>query len=194
MTEQPVRFHGVPERVELADGATLRRYTDEDIPALVETVNANIGHLRPWMPWATEPVTEQAQLAWLRESRQHWDEGSDFVYGIFDAAGRLVGGTGYHVRNGPGVIEIGYWLAADATGRGLATAVTAALTDLATRIPGVERIEIRCDEANVRSSAIPRRLGFELVGVEEREPSATGDTGRDMIWSIDAATVVAQNA
>ena len=191
--ERAVRYRGVPERIEIDGGITLRRFADEDVTALVETVNASIDHLRPWMPWAAEPVSVEGQLQWLRESKQQWDEGVDFVYGIFDDTGRVIGGSGYHARNGRGVIEIGYWLAADQVGRGVATATTAALVHAATRIPGVERIEIRCDEANVRSAAIPRRLGFRLVGIEERQPTAPAETTRHQIWSIDASDVVTQN-
>jgi len=37
------------------------------------------------------------------------------------------------------------------------------LTDAAFQIPGIERVEIHHDKANVASSGVPRKLGFELV-------------------------------
>lgn len=185
MSDDTVRFFGVPERLTLDDGVVIRRYVEDDIAEQVAVINANLDHLAPWMPWAQEPVTEETQLTWFRESDKQWDEGTNFVYGVYDSSGRLVGGTGYHVRNGPGALEIGYWLARDAVGKGLMTRVAAALTESAASVEGVTRVEIHCDADNTRSAAIPARLGYSLVRTEEREVVAPGESGRHLIYSID---------
>ena len=44
---------------------------------------------------------------------------------------------------------------------------------------------IVCDEANVRSAAIPKRLGYTLERVERRPPEAPGETGHMQIWIVD---------
>jgi RimJ/RimL family protein N-acetyltransferase len=168
MTTDEVRFFGVPHRLTLDDGFVIRRYDEDDMPAVVDVVNANLEHLSPWMPWAQEPMTLDGQLTFLRETDKQWDEGTNFVYGIFDPTGRVVGGTGFHVRNGAGVLEIGYWLARDAGGKGLMT-----------------RVEIHCDADNVRSAAIPKRLGYSLVRVDEREVAAPAETGKLLIFALD---------
>ena len=76
-------------------------------------------------------------------------------------------------------VELGYWLDAAVTGRGLATEATRALFDVAAALPGLSHAEIRCDSANTASAAVPRRLGFHLASVE----------GHDQVWqkSLDAA-------
>ncbi|MDQ1706388.1 MAG: hypothetical protein QOF18_2754 [Frankiaceae bacterium] len=188
MTDEPSAaptYAGLPERIDLPDGSSLRRYTEDDLPRLVDTVNANLEHLRPWMPWAGEPATMQTQGEWLHGAQQRWDDGHEFAYGIFDTAGRVVGGTGLHSRNGPGVLEIGYWLSADAVGRGLATAAAQAMTDVAAALDDVRRVEIRCDEGNVRSAAVAQRLGYSLIRVEDRPPTAPAESSRHQVWSID---------
>ena len=187
MSGDEVRFFGVPERLTLDDGVVIRRYVEDDIPEQVEVINADLDHLAPWMPWAQEPVTVETQLTWFRDSDKQWDEGTNFVYGVYDPAGRLVGGTGYHVRNGPGALEIGYWLARIAEGKGLMTRVAAALTEAAATVDGVTRVEIHCDAANVRSAAIPERLGYSLVRVEDREVVAPGESGRHLIYAIEVS-------
>ena len=184
MTDDEVHFLGVPERLELDDGVVVRRYVEADIPMLVDVVNANLEHLAPWMPWAQEPASVDSQMQFFRDTQKQWDDGTNFVYGVFDPSGLVVGGTGYHVRNGPGALEIGYWLAADAVGCGLMTRVADALTKAAATVPGVTRVEIHCDAANVRSAAIPERLGYALVRVEDREVAAPAECGRHLIWSI----------
>jgi RimJ/RimL family protein N-acetyltransferase len=39
------------------------------------------------------------------------------------------------------------------------------------------------DEANTRSAAVPRRLGYTLVGVEDAPRSAPDETGRQQVWA-----------
>ena len=73
--------------------------------------------------------------------------------------------------------EIGYWLRDDATGRGFVTAAAGALTDAGVALDGIERVEIHCDEANVRSAAVPRRLGYRLDRIEPESITAPGDLG-----------------
>jgi RimJ/RimL family protein N-acetyltransferase len=63
--------------------------------------------------------------------------------------------------------ELGYWLDAAVTGRGLATEATRALLDVAAAIPGMSHVEIRCDWRNAPSAALPQRLGFHLASVED---------------------------
>jgi len=189
MSEQEVRFFGVPERLTLDDGVVIRRYVEDDIAPLVDVVNANLDHLKPWMPWAQETMTLDSQMTFFQESSQQWDEGSNFVYGIFEPTGRVVGGTGFHVRNGPGVLEIGYWLTKDAEGKGLMTRVVDTLTKAAVSVEGVTRVEIHCDADNSRSAAIPKRLGYSLVRVEPREILAPGECGKHLIWAIGADEV-----
>jgi len=58
----------------------------------------------------------------------------------------------------------------------------ALLTDAALAIDDVDRVEIHCDQANVRSAAVPERLGYRLDRIEDDEIVVPGETGRSMIW------------
>src|SRR5947209_8332850 len=89
----------VPQRIEL-DGLVVRSYTADDMPQVVDVVNRNLDHLRPFMPWAQEPATVEAQTAWWRSTLEPDDSGvrRDLALGIFDSEGRLLGGTGFHRR------------------------------------------------------------------------------------------------
>jgi RimJ/RimL family protein N-acetyltransferase len=162
-------------------GAILRRYQHDDIDGLFAAVEESRDHLRPFMPWADE---SRAQFeTFVADSVEQWNGGADRNFLIVDAAsGEPLGGCGLHARLGPGALEIGYWLRAGATGRGLITAAARALTEAALTVDGVTRVEIHCDEANVRSAAVPRRLGYRLDRIEDDRVSAPGDLGRSMIW------------
>jgi RimJ/RimL family protein N-acetyltransferase len=140
----------------------LRCWAPRDAPLLKDAVDSSIEHLRPWMPWvAHEPQTVEEKVELLRGFRGRFDLGQDFIYGIFDRdESEVAGGTGLHTRIGEDAFEIGYWIAAGQAGKGLGTEATAALTRAAFELTDVERIEIRCDPANERSRAIPRKLGY----------------------------------
>jgi RimJ/RimL family protein N-acetyltransferase len=136
------------------------------------------------MPWAQQPATLEGQLDWFRTSSAGWEAGHDFPYGVF-LRGDVVGGTGFHVRNGPGVLEIGYWLSAAYEGRGIMSRVVRRLTEVARDIPGVTRLEIHCDAGNARSRAVAQRLGYRLDRTARVEPAAPGETGRHEFWTLD---------
>lgn len=62
--------------------------------------------------------------------------------------------------------EIGYWLIERMTGKGIALRSTQKMINIAFRNLNMNRIQIRCGIGNHKSSAIPRKLGFSLEGVE----------------------------
>ncbi len=83
---------------------------------------------------------------------------------MFDAAaGALIGGVGMHRTLGLDGRTLSYWVAAGQLGRGYATEAAAAMTRVAFRLEGVGRVEIHVDADNVRSAAVPTRLGFRQV-------------------------------
>ena len=174
-----------PERIELGE-LLLRPFTLADAAILAATANENLEHLRPWMPWAGSERTAEEQSAFLRHALEAWEKETEFVYGIWLLEPEeLIGGTGLHARRGPGVLEIGYWIAKRHEGRGYVRRTAQALTEVALALPGIERVEIRCDEANVRSAAIPKSLGYRLDRVEEDGVNAPGESGRGMVWVFE---------
>jgi ribosomal-protein-serine acetyltransferase len=195
--------HGNERPNELIEHApvTLRRYRAEDADALFQAVTDSLDHLRPWLPWAADYSRESAK-EFLAGSVKDWDEGTAYNYAILTAipggsapadsaladsalADRaLVGGIGLMTRCGPGGLEIGYWVHRAYTGRGLATAATAALVRQAFGLPGVDWVEIVHDELNVASGQIPRKLGFAEVGRRPLDPPPPSGTGTGVVWRL----------
>lgn len=172
-----------PETIELGD-AVLCRVRATDGPAFAAAVTANIEHLRPWIRWGN---AEGASLAVQQErcegAEREWDEGTAYIYSLRERPdGSVIGALGLHRRIGADAIELGYWLDAGHTGRGLVTAAARSLTAAALALPGVTRVEIHTDEANLASSAVARRLGYHLERVQDAEPWGEADTGRLEIW------------
>ena len=76
--------------------------------------------------------------------------------------------------------DIGYWVDKTHSGNGFMTEAIKRLTDLAMNQLAFNRLEIRCEAANVKSQAIPEKLGFKLEAVLKNEDlSADGKTLTD---------------
>lgn len=168
---------------------TLVAFQGGEAAALYRAVRENIEHLRPWMPWAAGEPDEAAQADFIAQTCRDWEAERAFGYWMREAAsGELVGCAGLHRRVGRGAIEIGYWVSASRVRRGYATESARALTSAAFALPGMERVEIHCDEANVASAGVPRRLGYRLDRVVQDAPiEAPAERGPEMIWTMAAA-------
>jgi RimJ/RimL family protein N-acetyltransferase len=165
----------------------LRCWNPEDAPLLHTAILASLDHLRPWMPWAhLEPSSLDERIERLRTFRGEFDLGRDFVYGIFNRdETSVLGGTGLHTRQGDDAREIGYWIHKDFLNQGLATEISAALTRVAFTIDRTQRVEIHCASENLRSAAVPRKLGFQHDGTLRRSLTFQNAAPRDrMIWTM----------
>ncbi len=144
----------------------LRPYRESDARDLFEAVAESRDHLRPWMPFADAHQAIEESRDWIIHTIAQWLMRDDLTVGIWEAASkRYLGGTGYHPHDwGIGSFEIGYWIRVSAEGHGYITEAMRLLTDYAFNALKAKRLEIRCDERNTRSAAIPRRLGFVQEG------------------------------
>ncbi|MFZ1754054.1 MAG: GNAT family N-acetyltransferase [Caldilineaceae bacterium] len=167
----------------------LRCWQPKDAPLLSAAIAASLVHLREWMPWAaSEPKSLDERVAYLRVMRAAFDRDEEYVYGIFNRdESAVIGGTGLHRRGEGNYLEIGYWIHADYTNRGLATEISAALTKVAFEIHRVDWVEIRCDPNNFPSASVPRKLGYTLdATLRNRRTTPQGKSEGTMIWSLFA--------
>lgn len=176
----------------------LRSWRKEDAALLRRALEANAEHLGEWIPAhvaAPAPLPELGRR--LAGFAGDFQAGRSWRYGIFSFDGNdLFGEISLFPRSADGRVpfasadrlELGYWLIEDATGRGYATEAARAMLSLATRLPGTSRVEIRCDRRNVRSAAVPRRLGFRLTTPEREQTSNPTRASDDMVWVYGAST------
>lgn len=165
----------------------VRCMNPDDVHLYHAAVQENLDHLRPWMSWAwREPLDLNTRLERLRALRSAFDQGRDFVFGLFDQAESCVlGAAGLHARLGQGVREIGYWIHSGYTRQGLATEAAAALVRVAFEVEGVSRLEIHCDPGNAPSAMVAQKLGFKLEATLRRRALREDGSLRDaMIWTM----------
>ena len=169
----------------------LRPWRSEDAADLLPVLEANRDHLGPWIP---ARVATPAPVPILAERLTGF--AADFAadrewrFGMFSLGqGTLLGEVALFPRAATGRVpfaesdrvELGYWLRADETGQGLVTEAASAVLSVASRIARFSRAEIRCDARNGPSSAIPRRLGFNLLATVA-EAGAGAETRNMQVW------------
>jgi RimJ/RimL family protein N-acetyltransferase len=171
-----------PYRIE-TERLVIRCYEPRDAAMAKEAIDSSLDHLRPWMPWTeNEPQTLEEKTQLMKTFRSNFDAGENFTMGIFSAdESQYLGGTGLHPRQGPGGLEIGYFIRASATRQGYVTESSAALTRVGFEICEADRIEIRIDPDNKASFGVPRKLGYtEEATLRRRLPARAGEDLRDV--------------
>ena len=168
----------------------IRGWAPLDAPALKAAIDGSLAELQRWMAWARNEPSELAVLEErLARFQAEFAAGTNWACGIFlRSSGEVLGGVSLLSRVGPGALELGYWLRNECTGRGYATEAAAALTRVGLAMPGIERIEIRCDPENRPSAAVPARLGYRLLRTSlEPVPYSDGETAPTMVWALHRA-------
>jgi ribosomal-protein-serine acetyltransferase len=167
-------------RHDLPSGAHLRLFEEADAGELFALTDRNRAHLEPWLPWVPATRSAEDSLGFIRLTRQKLADNDGLSLAIV-RDGAIVGTAGFHAVDWANrVTTIGYWLAADAQGRGTMTEAVRALVDHAFGGWGLERLEILAAVDNARSRAIPERLGFVREGVKRRA-QVVGDRVLDLV-------------
>lgn len=125
---------------------------------------ANRERLMRWEPWANEPGAFDGAGQWIRYCLNRFVDGTaTYLFMVVD--GVPVGTCGIMINKADASASIGYFIDEMAEGRGYVTKAAAWLMRHGFHEHNVDRIEIGADVDNVRSLAIPERLGFHVEGV-----------------------------
>ncbi len=170
----------------LDENAELRQLTMQDVPALFDLTVRNRERLRRWMTWVDMVQREEDTRGFVREALYNFRAGRSLQMGIW-LNGELVGTIGlFRTASSEPEAEIGYWIDESAEGQGLVTRATRIMTQYAFERWGVPTVRIRVEPENVRSRAIPERLGFRLRG-EIEEDWSDGTRRTLLVYVMDAS-------
>jgi RimJ/RimL family protein N-acetyltransferase len=102
--------------------------------------------------------------------------------------GRLLGSFSLmELDRAPGFGEIGYWVAADARGRGVATRAVRLLADWARSELALSRIEVLPHRDNAPSRRVAEKAGFRDTGELKPCPRADDDTPVYAVFAWEAS-------
>ena len=166
------------------DVVALRPWRREDAP-----VKASWDRDPAIVRWTEIPAnnTEEGVLAWAARTEEARQAGRTLSLAIVDARSGVVLGScdiRRPDREDPGLAEVGYLLAEEARGRGVATRALGLLIDWSFREIGMERVQALTHPNNPRSARVLERLGFQREGLLRRYRA--GEAGREdrILFSI----------
>ena len=145
-------------------GFELRLIEERHAPQLFAAIDRERDQLGEWLPWVDATRTEDDTLSFIRSALEQFASNSGVVAGIWEPDG-VAGVVGMHKidwlsRN----VELGYWLSRRFRGSGLMTDACRRMISHAFEELGLHRVSVRCAARNVKSCAVPERLGFTLEG------------------------------
>ncbi|MCC6462251.1 MAG: GNAT family N-acetyltransferase [Saprospiraceae bacterium] len=132
---------------------------------LFQLVEANRAHLRSWLTWVDHmqsPGHFERFIKGAQERAAARQESSFLLIYKNEIAGRA--GI-YQLDHQNQTGALGYWLGAAFQGKGLVSSACRRLLAHGFEELQLNRLEIRCGTGNLKSKAVPERLGFTLEGI-----------------------------
>ena len=150
----------------LTDGVLrLRAWRQDDAPAVFAACqDAEIARWVP-IPW---PYHEPDAQSLIDASNTGWRDGTAAHFAMVDVASNRV--VGAITRYGPDAARgghratFGYWVAAEARGRGVATRALTLIVDWTLATSDVIRLDLETFAGNDASAKVATRCGFEPEG------------------------------
>jgi len=166
----------------LSDGViTLRAKGRGDVDALVAICQDP--EIARWTR-VPSPYTRADAEGWIAASEldRQLEHALDWL--VEDAEGNVVASIAVQdIRADEGIGEIGYWVAAPARGRGIATRAVRLATEWALHELGLETLELIVHEDNLASRGVARAAGFTETGDTQVPPREGLAPGRYVVFT-----------
>ena len=143
------------------DGVALRGWRLDDAPAVVAACRDP--EIPRWIPFIPSPYTDEDARTYLQGCIDAGDDRHPFAI-VEPGSDRLLGAIDMRlsqIRNG----QIGYWIVAEARGKGVCTSALRALSRWALEELGLGRLELLTDPDNVASQRVAEKVGYQREGV-----------------------------
>ncbi|MBO1437073.1 GNAT family protein [Meiothermus sp. CFH 77666] len=168
----------------LDEDSELRLLQAHHAEALYALADRNRTHLRAWLAWVDSAHDLSFMLNFIRGRLEALAAGQGYSLSIWHKGG-IAGVVGlYDLDQAARKAEIGYWLGQEFEGLGLMTRSVRALLDYAFGEVGLHRVQIKVHVDNLRSRAIPERLGLQLEGLLRNDGTLHGKPCDHALYAI----------
>jgi RimJ/RimL family protein N-acetyltransferase len=162
-----------------ADGIVLRPWREDDLAAL--TAACQDAEIARWLPMVPSPYSEDDGRRYLEQARLNWELGDAYNFAVVDESDHLLGSIAIRILRF-GVGHIGYWIAAEARGRGIATQALETLCRWAVDELRLGRLELAADPENHASQRVAEKAGFQREGVMRSALEYRDGSRRDSVF------------
>ncbi len=163
-----------------------RLMTVADAPAMAALLRANRDFLAPWEPArAVGYFTDAGQQAIIEDALRQHAQGTTLPHVIL-ADGRIAGQiTLNNIIRGPLLsASLGYWVAADLNGRGIATAAARDIARIAFGELALHRLEAGTLPHNTASQRVLHHVGFLRYGLAPRYLKIAGEWRDHVLFQL----------
>ncbi|WP_254548984.1 GNAT family N-acetyltransferase [Catellatospora tritici] len=156
----------IGEVLPVARGVVMRTPSPADADAIAQAYLRNREHLRPWEPQRDEEFFTTAAHAARVLDQLALAEAGHMAPWLLDDGEQVLGAvTLSNIMFGPlRSANLGYWVDAGQTGRGLATAAVAVACRIADERLGLHRLQAGTLVDNAASQRVLTKSGFEHIG------------------------------
>jgi aminoglycoside 6'-N-acetyltransferase len=169
----------------ITDRLLLRRFRLTDLPAF--TAYRSDPEVARYQGWEAPYPLERARRMLAELNRQHPDtpgEWFQFAVALRDTD-ELIGDCGVHVpAEEPRQAELGFTFAATRQGRGYATEAVRRLLEYLFVDRDKHRVFASCDDRNLRSAALLRRVGMRREGLRLQSTWCKGEWTNDELFAL----------
>jgi len=165
--------------LESGPGVSLVPVAVDHAPLLAALVQRNIGHLGAYLPAVTQLASADAAKAYLEAA------GGDILEWHVFADGALCGAIRVKdIDRADRKAKIGYFIGSEFAGRGIASRAMRAVLAHCFGALQLNRIELRCAAANLRSMRMAERLGFTREGVLRQDECLNGVFVDSLVYGL----------
>ena len=155
-----------PHIIPVTENVLLKQIELSDAPDIFKTINNQRSYLAKWLPFVDYTRDVQDSENYVRSVLDTPIEDREYVF-VFHVRGVFAGLIGFKATDKLNKrTEIGYWLSEPFQKQGVMKESVKALMQFAYHELDIHRIQIKCAVGNFPSKSVPRRLGFQLEGVE----------------------------
>jgi RimJ/RimL family protein N-acetyltransferase len=170
----------------LADEVVLLRpWREADLPGKLMAFSDAVVQRFSWP--GTAPYTEADARTYFAEQQEARLLGEELSFAFAEPQNKdvvLGGGSLYDVALEQGRAAVGYWLAGEARGRGVATHAVRLVAQWVFAELGLARLELTCGPDNEASQRVAERCGFTREGVLRSHIPFKGGRRDTVVFSL----------
>lgn len=164
----------------------IRPWTASDVDVLFDAVSTSLPTLSQWLPWATPAYARTDAETWIAHCMRRRETEDEFHFGAFDvASGELLGSVGLNHRiRASRSAHLGYWVADDARGRGVAVEAAKQAARFGFDTLGLQRLVIQVQPENRASLRVAIKLGAVCEGIARNGIIVDGEPREAIVHSL----------
>jgi ribosomal-protein-serine acetyltransferase len=166
------------------DNIKVALLSDSHAEGLFSAIDRSREHLSDFMPWVGNMQTLADTKNYIANCQALHNEKKEISFVII-VDEIIRGRIGLHYWNRQNnTAAIGYWLTKDVLGKGIIIRACKALIDYGFSEMKLNRIEIKAATTNLKSQAIPEKLGFKKEGILREAEIVNGNYHDLVLFSL----------